>query len=886
MPLKPGERLGSYEITAAIGAGGMGEVYRARDVKLRREIAVKVLPDELARDRERLARFEREAQALASLNHPNIVTIYSVEKENDLHFITLELVQGKPLSELIPGHGFRLEDFFKLAVPMIDAVGAAHLQGITHRDLKPDNIMVTPDRRVKILDFGLAKVSEPAASAQGGTGLPTATVTQQGRIMGTIAYMAPEQAEGKPVDHRSDIFSAGVVLYQMATGQRPFKGETGASLLSSILRDTPSPVTDLNSSLPRHLERIIAGCLKKDPDLRYQSARDLRNQLEDLAHEVESGRLEEAGAMRAPAGRLAAAAVPAVASALLVLLILFGYQRLGRKGDPVTGPAPRPLQATFSQLTAAPGAEIFPSLSPDGKSVVYAARDSGDWDIFSLRVGGQNPVNLTEAFAVDDTQPAYSQDGEMIAFRSERGGGGIFVMGATGESPRRLTDFGYNPAWSPDGQMVLFATERIIHPFGRGTSYLWTAHLRTGVTTQITQSDGVQPSWSPNGRRIAFWRVQDGGQRDILTIPAEGGDPLPVTDDAATDWNPVWAPDGEYLYFASDRAGAMNLWRVRIDQSTGEVLDRAEAITSGVAGWSQHLSLSGDGKRIVFDAMVNTTNIQRVPFDPATGSIAGEPSAVTSGSSPVQNPQVSPDGRLLVMTSPGVQEDIILLGTDGSNRLHLTNDLFKDRTPAWSPRGDRIAFYSDRSGNYEIWTIRPDGSGLEPITRLGSDVWFPVWSPDGSRIACFDGNESQAVILDLGVPLERREPQVLPLYEDDRGGRFQPRSWSPDGKKLAGQINLRRDNITAGITIYDLATERYTALTDVGRNPAWLADGRRLLFTDDSRLKLLDTATGDHEEIFSVSPYEINSVTIAPDQTGIYYELSSREADVWLLEVR
>src|SRR5262245_13372269 len=291
MALTAGTYLGPYEIESLIGSGGMGDVYRARDLKLNRTIAIKVLREASIASPERRARFDREAQSIAALNHPNIVTIHSVEESNGVLFLTMEYVDGKPLSDLIPRGGLPLARFLNLAIPLADAISAAHQKGITHRDLKPANVIVSSEGRVKVLDFGLAKLIEPSLAEISVTGLPTGVLTGEGRIVGTVAYMSPEQAEGKPIDQRSDIFSLGVLLYEMSTGERPFKGDTSVSVLSSVIKDNPCAVTDLKPSLPRDLSRIIRQCLVKDPEYRYQSAKDLRNELEQLELDMGSGQL-------------------------------------------------------------------------------------------------------------------------------------------------------------------------------------------------------------------------------------------------------------------------------------------------------------------------------------------------------------------------------------------------------------------------------------------------------------------------------------------------------------------------------------------------------------------------------------------------------------------
>jgi len=292
-----GKTLSHYRVLDQLGAGGMGEVYRAEDTRLKRQVALKVLPPEMAENPDRLRRFQREAELIASLNHPGIVTIYSVEEDEGVHFLTMELVSGRTLDELVPTAGMKLEAFLEVAVPLVQALAAAHDKGVTHRDLKPANVMVTSAGQVKVLDFGLAKL-RIAEDTTDQTLMPTEALTQEGLIMGTIPYMAPEQLEGRPVDHRCDIFSAGILLHEMVTGERPFKGESSASLISAILRDLPRSITETRSDVPRQLDRVIQRCLQKDPERRYQTAKDLRNDLEDLPAELQS---EPAGQPRSVA---------------------------------------------------------------------------------------------------------------------------------------------------------------------------------------------------------------------------------------------------------------------------------------------------------------------------------------------------------------------------------------------------------------------------------------------------------------------------------------------------------------------------------------------------------------------------------------------------------
>ena len=363
MSFEKGTELGHYKILEKIGAGGMGEVYLAQDTKLDRKIALKVLPPELAESEERRARFKREAKAIAALNHPNIVQVYSVEEADGVHFITMEHVTGKTLSAALPRHGFSLRQFLDLAIPLTEAAAAAHENGITHRDLKPDNIIVTKEGGIKVLDFGLAKPSTGVGSAASDSDLPTEQMTKEGRILGTVAYMSPEQAEGKSVDARSDVFALGVNFYEMLTGERPFSGETPASTLSAVLKDEPQSLTKLVPSLPRDIARIVKRCLAKDPSRRYQTTIDVRNELEELARALDSGEtmLDVAVSTRTPASRRALSWVAIVGGGLLVALWMSDIV-------PTSFESAGPAVPTFTnarQITSAIGLEDFPTWSPD-----------------------------------------------------------------------------------------------------------------------------------------------------------------------------------------------------------------------------------------------------------------------------------------------------------------------------------------------------------------------------------------------------------------------------------------------------------------------------------------------------------------------------------------
>ena len=377
MPFSPGAVLGPYELRGLVGSGGMGEVYRAFDPRLNRDVALKIVPDDFAADTRRRERFRREAQAIAALNHPHIVTVHSAEDLDGHLVLVMELVDGRTLADVIPSGGLPLPRLVKIAVQIADGLGAAHDRGIIHRDLKPRNVMVTADGRVKVLDFGLAKLRDPQDGVV--TGHETASLwelTGEGRIVGTAAYMSPEQAEGRPLDHRTDLFSLGILLYEMASGERPFRGESVVSVLSSILRDLPRPLAELNPRLPREFTRIVRRCLAKDPDERYQSAKDLRLDLEDLRQELGSSEQSRAAA-EGEGHRVASIRRWAPVAGLVVLAGSLGTAAWLYWHSPAA-PAGPVVLSHVERLTGDPGVESAPDVSPDGQWIVYTRVDEVD----------------------------------------------------------------------------------------------------------------------------------------------------------------------------------------------------------------------------------------------------------------------------------------------------------------------------------------------------------------------------------------------------------------------------------------------------------------------------------------------------------------------------
>ena len=894
-----GQTLLHYRILRALGSGGMGEVYAAEDTRLHRMVALKILPAAMAGDPERLARFQREAQAIAALNHPHVVTIYSVEESGSTHFLTMELVEGKTVAELVPPQGLSLNEFLKIAVPLADAVSAAHAQGVVHRDLKPSNVMVSASGRVKVLDFGLAKLRLEALGGVTQSAVSTDRLTAPHHVFGTPAYMSPEQAEGRDVDHRTDIFSLGIVLYEMVTGRRPFTGDAPMSVISSILKDTPVPVLQLRPDLPPDLDRILRRCLAKDPSRRYQTALDLKNELEDLALPAPAS-APVAASVAAPAAvaveprrRDWSRVIALVIASLTITGLIVGWKALtGSRTDNVSIAHPE-----FTQLTSAPAAELFPSLSPDGKWVVYAGEGAGNRDIYLQSTTGQTPINLTADSSADDEQPAFSPDGELIAFRSSRDGGGIFVMGRTGEAVRRITSAGFNPAWSPDGKDIAYTSGRMeLRPQNsEGRSELWVVGANGDRPRQLYEGDATLPNWSPSGQRIAFSQRGANDQRriTIATIAAAGGvSQIVETGTTDIDWNPVWSPDGQFLYYASDRAGSMNLWRVPVDEATGAARGEPQPITTP-ASFVAHVSIARDGKRLAYSSVLETQNIQRLQFDPEKGAPVGDPINVTTGSRKWSSPDPSPDGEWVVFYSQVQPEgDLYVIKADGSGAglRQLTNDDAIDRVPRWSPDGNWIACFSNRdSERLHVWKIHRDGSGLQRVETGVRETGIVAWSPDGSRFAASGNDDMSArgtgqnmVVLDPHRPLEAQTPMRFPAPPPN--GLFVPNSWSPDGRAIAGQNGFAMQ----GVGVYWLESRKYERLTDFGEWPVWLPDSRHILFVArlGREFHLLDTVTRKTRLVFSVHRDTLGPPRLTRDGRAAYFSRRVTESDIWLLSLQ
>jgi Tol biopolymer transport system component len=802
-------------------------------------------------------------------------------------------VAGEDLSKRIARGPLPLDEALDAARQVAAALHAAHERDIVHRDLKPANVKITREGQVKVLDFGLAKAYGPVAvSGPGGSG-PSMTMTTAGTaagmILGTAAYMSPEQARGKPVDRRTDVWAFGCLLYEMLTARAAFDGETVTDVLAAIVHKEPDWNALPAAARPR-VERVIKRCLVKDPRERVRDLNDVALHLREVA----SDRGEAAPPTvpsTPPAPRRSLIPVIAIGVVGILLGAFAGSRWLARPAATGGAAAAGARVTAISQATDLPGVQDAPNLSPDGKSLLYVAGDGGDEDIFLLRVGGENAINLTSALTSNDFDPAFSPDGERIAFGSDREGGGLFVMGATGESPRKIAPEGAHPSWSPDGKKIVYSTERVTNPLARNTiASLWVVDVASGEKKRVYEGDAAQPVWSPNGKRIAFFAVNE-GQRDLGTIPAEGGTFAAATHDPAADWDPFWSPDDRWLYFFSDRRGGPDLWRIAVDGATGTVSGEPEPVTTGSSRPMQG-SISADGHRIALEIDASRGEILKTGFDPVAGHPIGTPSTLFASSSPFTQVSISRDGASIAYRTTAPRENLFVMQTDGTGRRRLTDDAFRNRGPRWLNNDGWLLFYSNRSREYQLWVMRRDGTDLRQlVSSSGPGINVPTVTADGKRVALlvqskFGAPQMAIASVDAGW-FGPGTPAIDPEIESAAGDFF-PLSWSPDGSRIAGREIT--EDVPAIYTPgnHTLEPQRDRAGRDFGRwssDAVWFPDGRRILAWDDRRnvATVWDTGTREVRDIPGLpGPSELD---LSADGRMLIFNRRVTETDIWMLSL-
>jgi eukaryotic-like serine/threonine-protein kinase len=762
-----GTNVSHYRILEKLGGGGMGVVYKAEDTQLGRMVGLKFLPEELAHDRRFLERFRREARAASALNHPNICTIYHIGEHQNQPYIVMECLEGQSLRHMIRERAaatgstraaagdvksaLRTEEILDLSIQIADALEAAHAKGIVHRDIKPANIFVTTRGQAKILDFGLAKLAPAVAAVSdrrpGDADIAATTeesLTSTGMVVGTVDYMSPEQVLAKEVDARSDLFSFGLVLYEMATGRQAFAAGSPGIIFDAILHKVPTPPVRLNPDCPTELEHIISKALEKDRAVRYQTAADLRADLQRLKRATETAQPVGAGLVPAqgrPQGaplrkhwRLALAVSGAV---IVVIAVLLAFNVAGLRDRLFSTPSP-PMKVV--PFTSFPGSESFPRFSPDGNQIAFEwnGEKEDNWDIYVKVIGTESVLRLTTNPG-DDRAPAWSPDGRYIAFsRHSETEDAIYLVPALGGPERRLCSLTLIPGvvtrsdWSPDGKYLAYTESQ---PGQAGGSIFLLSVDGSEPRQAIKSPEGpetwdVLPRFSPDGRTLAFVRLfTAAGARDIHLVPMAAGELRRLTFDNTKVYGLDWTPDGESIIFSSDRLGETGLWKIRASGGEPERLGVGRELADFPA-------ISRDGHRLAYTRFSVDANIWRYDLSQSASS-SPPPTRLIASTAGDLSQQISADGRKIVFVSTrSGGYEIWTCKSDGSNPMQVTslNSPAMAGTPRWSPDGQQIAFDFEPEGQNDIYLVSAEGGTLRRLTTEASNEVVPSWSSDGRWI--------------------------------------------------------------------------------------------------------------------------------------------------------
>ena len=902
-----GQSVAHYQILSALGEGGMGKVYLAQDTRLNRKVALKFLPSHVAANQDSVRRFSQEAKSAAALHHPNIAQIFEIGNANGTHYIAMEYVEGETLRASLLRRKLELKRAVEFAAQVASGLAAAHKTGIIHRDIKPDNMVVTPNGQIKILDFGLAKLVERERESSAINELTTAYMhsgdaTTPGTILGTVSYMSPEQARGETLDQRTDIFSLGVVLYEMVTGERPFKGKSAIDTLHAIINQEPAPATEFNLQLPPELSDILAKALAKETPERYQHAGDFELDLRRFKRALESNSLisRQHSPISASAHKSRLSVAELMVGALVVLGVASAAWLIGKSTASHKGSSAGLENATLMPLTTEPGYEGEPTFSPNGETLAYVSDRTGNFDIFLKQVSGGPDVQLTSSTA-DDVQPSFSPDGKQIAFVSTRAsptgvlypvadsplvGGDIWIMSALGDkggNARRIVEGGNFPSWSPDGAFLLYVSGAFQSP--RIFTIPSTGGEAREVALKFADGEnpgglGFHPRYSSDGRWIVFATNNAG----VYVVRAEGGEALRIAQGKAPVWN---AGSTTIIYSNKDPGKNQSLWEIPFSLAEGKPTGPARPLTVG-RGWDLDAAISRDGKLIAFTAEDDSFNLERVAFDAETGRVTGQPETLTTGQNINFFMNLSPGGQSLVFESARGSSSHIWRVDPGALPVQLTSDPnFSDSYPRWSPDGRSVAFLrramdGPQTGQ-SLYLMSPDGANPHKLTdRVG---WY-TWMPDGRGIVCMSLRERQHVLLDVSTGEKRlltNEQGVMPVLSISFDGH-----WVAYQSNLSASVDIRAIPVGGGESRAVVVTPHYDY------HPFFSPSGRWLYFEADH--KNIYRVPGPGQDWRKAEPEKVTNFPesglfledpqISRDGHWLLYSRGRITGDIWIMNLR
>jgi serine/threonine protein kinase len=842
-----GRRIGNYQVESLLGAGGMGEVYQARDVRLDRTVALKILPVEFAKDEERMRRFIREAKAASALNHPHVATIYEIGESGGRNFIAMEYVEGQTLAARINGHPLKVGEIVEFGNQIADALDEAHSKRIIHRDIKPANVMLNSRGQVKVLDFGLAKIHQPPEQSIDNKGI-TLAKTEPGVVMGTLPYLSPEQALGRDVDHHTDIFSLGVMLYQMATGCLPWSGTNSSELLDLILHAQPEAMARFNHDAPTEFEQIVRKCLEKEREARYQTIKELLNDLEPLRSSFVRPRATANNkGIGTRINRHKIGWALALIALILTTAVAAYLPSVIRHRSQASQPAIRPLR----RLTSDPGLQSEPTWSPKSDFIAYSSDRSGNFDIWVQPISGGDPVQVTRS-PEHDWQPDWSPDGSQIVFRSERDGGGLFVVPAFGGHERKIFAFGSYPRWSPDGTRILFGVTGFQPRVYVGTLDGLPPHE---VQTEFL-SDFVNLYaffWHPDGQQISLYGEKNMDEWSHWLAPLTGGPPKKSELDTEVEkqfrehqlqrvTSSRWAPSGRSIYFSTVSLGLRDIWKVTVDSQTSRWIAGPERLSVGL-GSDTDFALSADGKRLAFTMRAETIRAWSLPFDADAGRIKGQGQPITSTGMIPTEINLTPDSKKIAFNAdrPGSRKSELWEKSldDGRETLLATRTQSTKTccSPSWSRDGARIAylFYDpDTQKNGPQILTKPAGGGDEQIIASGANDLPSDWTADGKWILATTDRKSPGRWGSLCLyPLSaapHAEAEMRVITSSRKYQLFKAR-FSPDGQWIC--FLEQKSGADATIYVMSASGGEWTPITD-GQSwddkPHWSPDGKTIYF--------------------------------------------------------